>query len=544
MTHPQSKSASPFPSIPVKASENTDGITYIISIGIDQYGFPGVNDFLYKNCKKDAKDLLDCLVTQYENFKAYAALYDQDATLSKIYGCIQDFIGDEDKNTSNNSILIYFSGHGNEMVSGGDSAVGCLVPHGINKLVVGQLIKFDRLVSEFRELKTKNCVVIVDACKSASLFKEIRSNSDSADAPTHAKDERFSAAIVSCRANEVSKAGGAGENSFFTKELLKVLNKPKQSNFSFIELFTILDDIFKSAANQKPFYGKIEQPGRNNSGAFHFRQKEDLVRTQKIDSILTERLRIINFEPQKIYLREFNSLHKKQMAIFRGKPESGLGLLWDLTAQSIHFPQKHDCISQRAYPSSIIGDSNQKVMAIFNDLLNTTHTTFQQISEAVASRLENNGILLKVILPALDEEETFRPQERSALFNAFIELLLLIPDKSENKITVCMIDQADQDFSEFYKGQTEPGLKILYFPPIDQFNDDKAYAWYDESRIMYGKDQALRDEFDTYFNETLYTKISQICEQANFQPGRTIELICDTMACPKIADQLLKKPLS
>ncbi|WP_316826067.1 caspase domain-containing protein [Pedobacter miscanthi] len=547
MTHSQPKSASAFSHSHQTSTEVTEGITYIISIGIDRYASAGVVDFVHGTCERDAQDIVECLTAKYENFELFdRILFNEQATKNAILELIRNF-WESSFNTHANNLLIYFSGHGTLLDVGDQGAGrGCIIPHKVSISRLNDLITFSNIKDELISNKTKNCLVIVDSCNSGSFFLASESNPLIGSTTIEPKSARYTAALVASRANENAKAGNAGENSLFTKKLLEILRKPDQQEFSSTTLNTYLQNIFNNPTDPKPVFGRIEISGRDNSGEIFFKVKTTEYNKTMAKTFLQDGLNRLNFDDQLLMFHKFKTADKKHLAIFRGKQQSGLWLLAKMSRDNPYFPKKHCHKYGYAYLPGITGNGMDKLLTIFNNLYGIQIGDINTLAGYISSNLAIQGVHINIDLSPRNSEEVLRLKDKKEFIEALISLLIKIDHNynEDNKLVVCLYDHSDADFKDAVPAAPIANFNMIIFPQIADFDENKATLWYLRERAFYNGNNEKQLLFDQLFEGEILNNLTEICNEAGLNPGKTVEIICARMCIPVLADELLNKPLS
>lgn len=209
------------------------GNRYLFAVGIDQY-----HHFRkLSNAVKDAKDFIDVLTQRYGFSKEKVflfTLFDDQANKENIYSVFEELIG---KVRENDSLVIYYSGHGHYIPS---TDLGYWIPVEAKPGKTVQYLDNLNIINFIRSIKSKHTLLISDSCFSGSLFASHRS----------AFIERISSlrsrwGIVSGRM-EVVADGTPGQNSPFSNYLLKFLRENKEPA---IAISTLAERIKVAVAN-------------------------------------------------------------------------------------------------------------------------------------------------------------------------------------------------------------------------------------------------------------------------------------------------------
>lgn len=137
------------------------GKYYAYIVGINDY--KGSTWSPLGNAVNDAKELENVLKTKY-NFDEVMTLYDKEATRANI---LQDLANICSRMNENDNLLVYYSGHGIEI-----SGEGYWVPSDAKTDGTYALVSNNDVKNEIGKSKSKHTLLIVDACFSATIFRE------------------------------------------------------------------------------------------------------------------------------------------------------------------------------------------------------------------------------------------------------------------------------------------------------------------------------------------------------------------------------------
>lgn len=191
------------------------GKSYFLGIGIDAYKtWPVLN-----NAKNDIVKFSELLKSKY-GFDSTFLLLDDQATRKNIIYQIREFLK---KTGPNDNVVIYLSGHGNEdQLNDGDYY---FIPQEADADDVSAAVKSTDIVDNFKKIKGKRCLLIVDACYSGMITNSV----NTAGQPITSSGDQASAEnapskwiITSGRATKVSD-GEKGKNSPFATVLINYL---------------------------------------------------------------------------------------------------------------------------------------------------------------------------------------------------------------------------------------------------------------------------------------------------------------------------------
>lgn len=210
------------------------GKNHFFAIGINKYESEKIPK-LHNACR-DITDLSKVLKDEY-GFDDQVILLDGEATRSNFINKLNQLpakIEPEDK------LLIYYSGHGK--VDDNDDTRGYWIP------VDGELNDISSYVTNadvtdiIKSIDARHILLISDSCFSASLLQKFRS-ADEEGAYDKMEKNKSRWAFVSGKG--VVSDGEEGENSPFTKSILKQLNKNEDK----INISLLADQVIKQVSN-------------------------------------------------------------------------------------------------------------------------------------------------------------------------------------------------------------------------------------------------------------------------------------------------------
>ena len=124
-----------------------EGTNYIITIGIDTYKNPALK---LKSCVNDCNALVKILTEQY-SFEAFEeSLLNENATKKGILDLLERFRISK-KLTTNDSLILYFSGHGHLFPLPGNEKIGCWVPQEAMDQQLKNLLKLPDVIDEIKQ---------------------------------------------------------------------------------------------------------------------------------------------------------------------------------------------------------------------------------------------------------------------------------------------------------------------------------------------------------------------------------------------------------
>ncbi|MDZ4796295.1 MAG: caspase family protein [Bacteroidota bacterium] len=193
------------------------GKNYFLGIGIDTYKtWPVLN-----NAKNDVVVFSKLLETKF-GFDSINLLLDGAATRTGIINQIRRFLKIAGPN---DNIIIYLSGHGNEdQLADGDYY---FIPQEADADDVASAVKSTDIMDNFKKIKAKRCLLIVDACYSGMITNSVNPTNQ----PITSSDDNLSPENANCkwiitsgRATKVLD-GDPGKNSPFASVLINYLRE-------------------------------------------------------------------------------------------------------------------------------------------------------------------------------------------------------------------------------------------------------------------------------------------------------------------------------
>ena len=245
------------------------GINYLLVIGIDKY----IHCPQLFNAVKDAKDLVQILKNRFLfEDKNITQHYDEEATKRNIFESLRSMA---EKVTSNDSLIVYFSGHGeyDKLIKNGywipvDAVHGATDEYVPN----GEVRKY------LEAINSHHTFVIVDSCFSGKLFVP-----SSARNVSHRKERDPSRWGLTSGRNEIVEDGIKGTNSPFAKSLLLQLSTTDKS-LGVAELCDKVLEVVAANAAQTPRGEPLRIRGHHGGQfVFHLKKNEsfDWAETKK-----------------------------------------------------------------------------------------------------------------------------------------------------------------------------------------------------------------------------------------------------------------------
>lgn len=232
------------------APEWTGGVgrQWALVIGIDKYRFHTP----LSNCVHDSRSLAALLRDKY-GFERIIELYDESATQQAIIDSLRDLASNL---TEENSLLIYFSGHGTKDDLTGDAF---WVPvEGKSEV---DFIASDRIQRYVRAMKARHIWVVCDSCFSGRLFAEKGVTVEPAEGEldryvTEALKKK-SRLVLASGGDEPVTAEGFEGHSVFAHYFLKALENPPRGWTDSSQVFNQVKVDIARNASQSPQMGAI-----------------------------------------------------------------------------------------------------------------------------------------------------------------------------------------------------------------------------------------------------------------------------------------------
>lgn len=222
------------------------GKDHLFIVGINKYAsWPQLN-----NARKDGSDFKQLMVEQFgfqpANIKE---LYDTKASRDSIIKQLMSYVKTLNEN---DRLLIYFAGHG---YYDSDLELGYWVPAEARTNASQDYINNLDVTRMIRKMKAKSIFLIVDACYSGQLLRDMRNEQKG--------DYRSRLVLCSGKLQPVPD-GKPGENSPFAKQVFSYLRKEKDHEVSATALIESLKQSFHGSAEQKPVGGSIDEVSDEN----------------------------------------------------------------------------------------------------------------------------------------------------------------------------------------------------------------------------------------------------------------------------------------
>jgi hypothetical protein len=510
-------------------------VTYIIAIGIDVYASPVVDDFYNNNCLKDRDDLVSCLLEDYEHFEVFRQLENENATKANIEKAIKDFVSDTATyNRAENSLLIFYSGHGGEVPIGRSGKTGCWIPHGCQEREARQVIPYNQLTETFRELVTENLLVIVDACMAAKIFDGNRPDSGNYEGGESPDVLMSKWALVSSRSDEPSRTNGPNKNSVFTTALLASLKSNVEADLLLETINADITRVFLYNRSQWPLCNRLLFTDEVNNGPFKFHLRDVIAERKKIREILETGISALNYEDQ---YRSFNhfTMGSKQFAVFSGTPACGIKFLLHQIKEK-YFGAEMDYHPPAAFADAF--GAEDVPFRLFNAALGYNWQDEASLQNHIAELLTENHTVFEFIF--YNEGGQFVPDaQKRGILDALGKFVANIPNPSgANYLIILIVDLENCDYLNLYPGSELNGVPALFVPKVGVLDHEKVRDWFDGVKRINVPEKYKLAEFEALFKQRLVNRLSLLIEESGGAPGQALRLICQYAECDDLVLQM------
>jgi formylglycine-generating enzyme len=242
----------------VVSSPHNHGKNYVLAIGINDYKHcPKLN-----NAVKDVRDFIALIISKYQfETESITTLFDGEATRR---GIVRAFHNLAKKITSDDNLIIYFSGHGEF-----DSVLqqGYWIPVNAEKNEIDDYLPNSTIRDALNAINSHHTLLIADSCFSGTLFSSRDANCNISQ---RLESESSRWGLTSGR-NEIVSDGAPNTNSPFAGKLLHLLTRNEKSLGS-AELCARMMEIVAANARQTPRGEPLQIKG-HNGGQFFFHLK-------------------------------------------------------------------------------------------------------------------------------------------------------------------------------------------------------------------------------------------------------------------------------
>lgn len=244
------------------------GEYWLLAIGIDRYTYwPPL-----ENAVHDAKAVVEVLTRDY-GFKSdhVITLYDKQATEDNI---INTFIALQSKLGPNDSLLIYYAGHG--IVDA--FKTGSWIPVNSREGQIADYISTDRLTRMIGTLPAKHVFLVADACFSGSLLDARSARKDDAMSDRYFRENvrRASRQALTSGGMEEVADGGAEGHSIFAHHFLRELRQNETPYLAASALSASVERLVARNATQEPRWSHLREAG-DEDGEFFFLRSSAVV---------------------------------------------------------------------------------------------------------------------------------------------------------------------------------------------------------------------------------------------------------------------------
>jgi hypothetical protein len=284
------------------------GAYQALIIGINDYEDPKIPDL--KTAVNDALAMAELLRDHY-GFQVNLLL-DRNATKENIYLALRNLAS---STTSDESVLIYYAGHGDLDRTYSD---GWWIPadaKGGNPVTYLDNIQVQKAM---RSMNARHALLISDSCYSGTLFGQFRAIPQVIDNKYYINlyNEKSRWGMTSGNKTPVSDAGSGG-HSVFAYQLLKELRKKEKPYISIQEICTRIAPIVSNNSEQTPLCRPILNTG-DQGGEFVFVASSDPGEITSHTELTAERRRLE---------QERMELERIKMEIERRKIEADLKVI-------------------------------------------------------------------------------------------------------------------------------------------------------------------------------------------------------------------------
>jgi formylglycine-generating enzyme required for sulfatase activity len=273
------------------------GQDYLFGIGINGYK---KWDPLH-NAVRDVEIIVELLQKDYQfNPENTKLLLNEEATLDNIIIAFEDYV---DRITPDDTLLIYFSGHGHLNPT---TNRGYWVPVDADRRSTAQFLPNSRVREFLEDIDAHHILLISDACFAGSLFYR---GGGMGEEVMDALDRRRSRwGFCSGRNNEMVMDGPSGGHSPFASSIIEVLTENREQFFNVQRLIEQVTFLTRAQYNQLPEGQPLVQCG-HKGGEFIFRRRvgeKDAWRKASVENTIPSLKGFLNAYPKGIYESEAN----------------------------------------------------------------------------------------------------------------------------------------------------------------------------------------------------------------------------------------------
>lgn len=241
------------------------GDYWLLAVGIDRYQhWPPLN-----NAVNDARAVVQLLSREYGFDPArIISLYDGQATEENLF---KEFLHLKDRLKPNDSLLIYYAGHG--VLDEFDTA--SWIPVNARQNALSDYIATDRINRIMGKLPARHIFLVADACYSGSLF-----SSRGVTAATNVAVDRYfregvrrasRQALSSGGIEPVMDGGGRPGHSIFAHYFLNELERDTSPYVAASSLSLRVQELVSRNSRQRPLWDHLKNTGDENGEFFFLR---------------------------------------------------------------------------------------------------------------------------------------------------------------------------------------------------------------------------------------------------------------------------------
>ena len=251
-------------------------MNYFFGIGINQY----INVSHLNNAVKDVTDIAELLINRYD-FENHNSLLLTNANATRT-DIIENLERYRDSVTSEDSLLIYYSGHGYLT----KDKRGFWLPVDADKNKISSYIGNEIIQTYIRAINSKHTLLISDSCFSGSLFLRTLDEEENAMEELEKRNSRW--VFSSGRDDEKVSDGIKGANSPFASALLNELRLNNLPLLNIQKLGVKVVEITRSNYKQLPEICPLFDSG-DKGGQFVFRLRSQLKISENPFNIIEEK---------------------------------------------------------------------------------------------------------------------------------------------------------------------------------------------------------------------------------------------------------------
>lgn len=299
------------------------GTYHFLGIGINKYKhWSNLN-----NAVKDIKDISRLLIESYQ-FLGHQSilLLDTEASRTNIISELEK-LTNPNKVKQEDSVLIYYSGHGSIIERGNQKKRGFWIPVEARHDKSADYLSNSRIHEYIEDIPARHILLISDACFSGSLLVRGAIRSDSSLNDLQFRKSRWG--LCSGRADEVVADGPAGGNSPFTKAILEELIRNNEAQLNIQKLAVKIVENTRRNYKQLPEGAPIFGVG-DKGGQFIFERELDedtyWENVKKINSVDSFKAYLVTFPEGKYIIPAQNqvSFHEEAMVWKEAQKEGKL----------------------------------------------------------------------------------------------------------------------------------------------------------------------------------------------------------------------------